>query len=34
MSYRTITRMYLGALMIPGIFAFLPSRLMGMWLFG
>ena len=31
---RNITRMYLGALMIPGIFAFLPSRLMGMWLFG
>ena len=31
---RHITQMYLGALMIPGIFAFLPSRLMGMWLFG
>ncbi|MEL7690405.1 DUF2306 domain-containing protein [Citromicrobium bathyomarinum] len=31
---RNITRMYLGALMIPGLFAFLPSRLMGMWLFG
>lgn len=31
---RNITRMYLGALMIPGLFAFLPTRLMGMWLFG
>ena len=31
---RHITQMYLGALMIPGLFAFLPSRLMGMWLFG
>ncbi|GAA4044183.1 DUF2306 domain-containing protein [Parerythrobacter jejuensis] len=26
--------MYLGALMIPGIFSFMPSRLMGTWLFG
>lgn len=25
---------YLGALTIPGLFAFLPDRLMGMWLFG
>ncbi|NCQ64591.1 MAG: hypothetical protein GW757_11800, partial [Alphaproteobacteria bacterium] len=29
-----ITQMYLGALMIPGLFAFLPDRLMGMWLLG
>ncbi|MBX3593065.1 DUF2306 domain-containing protein [Sphingomonas sp.] len=26
--------MYLGALMIPGVFAFLPGRLMGSWLLG
>ena len=26
--------MYLGALMIPGIFSFMPGRLMGTWLFG
>ena len=31
---RNIPRMYLGALMIPGLFSFLPTRLMGMWLFG
>jgi len=29
-----ITQMYLGALMIPCLFAFLPDRLMGMWLLG
>lgn len=26
--------MYLGALLIPGAFSFLPTRLMGAWLFG
>jgi len=26
--------MYLGALMIPGLFSFMPTRLMGAWLFG
>lgn len=31
---RALVRFYLGALMIPGIFAFMPSRLMGTWLFG
>ncbi|GAB5349035.1 DUF2306 domain-containing protein [Alteriqipengyuania sp. 357] len=31
---RQITQMYLGALIIPGLFSFLPSRLMGMWLLG
>lgn len=29
-----IIGMYLGALAIPGAFAFLPDRLMGLWLFG
>lgn len=28
-----ITQMYLGALIIPGGFAFLPDRLFGLWLF-
>lgn len=28
-----ITQMYLGALIIPGAFSFLPSRMMGLWLF-
>ena len=27
-----ITQMYLGALIIPGAFAFLPSRMFGLWL--
>ena len=31
---KQITGMYLGALMIPGLFAFLPTRMMGMWLLG
>jgi len=31
---RALVRFYLGALMIPGIFAFMPDRLMGTWLFG
>lgn len=26
--------MYLGALVIPGLFSFLPTRIMGLWLFG
>lgn len=28
-----ITQMYLGALIIPGSFAFLPDRMFGLWLF-
>ena len=31
---KSLTSMYLGALVIPGIFAFLPGRLMGVGLFG
>ena len=31
---RQILSLYLGALIIPGIFAMLPTRLMGAWLFG
>lgn len=31
---KALVRFYLGALMIPGIFAFMPGRLMGTWLFG
>ncbi|MCR2834144.1 DUF2306 domain-containing protein [Parerythrobacter lacustris] len=31
---RHLVGMYLGALMIPGIFSFLPDRMMGTWLFG
>ena len=29
-----VVGLYLGALMIPGAFSFMPSRLMGTWLFG
>lgn len=31
---RALIGFYLGALTIPGLFAFLPNRLMGTWLFG
>lgn len=31
---RALVQMYLGALVIPGLFAFLPDRMMGMGLFG
>lgn len=31
---KALLRFYLGALLIPGIFAFMPGRLMGTWLFG
>jgi uncharacterized membrane protein len=31
---RALTQMYLGALVIPGLFAFMPERLMGTGLFG
>ena len=31
---RALVQMYLGALIIPGLFAFLPDRMMGMGLFG
>lgn len=31
---RVVAGMYLGALIVPGLFAFLPMRLMGAWLFG
>lgn len=31
---RHIVGLYLGALIIPGIFAMMPTRLMGAWLFG
>jgi uncharacterized membrane protein len=31
---KTLIGFYLGALTIPGLFAFLPDRLMGTWLFG
>lgn len=31
---RHVVGMYLGALIIPGIFAMMPGRLMGAWLFG
>lgn len=29
-----VVGLYLGALMIPGLFSFMPNRLMGTWLFG
>lgn len=31
---KTLVGFYLGALTIPGLFAFMPGRLMGTWLFG
>jgi len=31
---KTLVGLYLGALTIPGLFAFMPGRLMGTWLFG
>lgn len=31
---KALVGFYLGALTIPGVFAFLPGRLMGTWLFG
>ena len=31
---KEIVGLYLGALIIPGVWAFLPNRLMGLWLFG
>ncbi|MDF7776331.1 DUF2306 domain-containing protein [Sphingomonas sp. AOB5] len=31
---RMLITLYLGGLLIPGAFAFLPSRIMGLWLFG
>ena len=31
---KEIVGLYLGALVIPGVWAFLPSRLMGLWLWG
>lgn len=30
---KEITGMYIGALIIPGLFSFLPNRMMGIWLF-
>lgn len=29
-----VVGLYLGALMIPGLFSFMPGRIMGVWLFG
>lgn len=29
-----VVGLYLGALIVPGLFSFMPSRLMGAWLFG
>jgi uncharacterized membrane protein len=31
---RQLIAMYIGALLIPGLFSFLPGRMMGIWLFG
>lgn len=31
---KTLFGFYLGAMIIPGLFAFMPGRLMGTWLFG
>lgn len=31
---KTLVGFYLGAMIIPGLFAFMPGRLMGTWLFG
>ena len=31
---KQIVGMFFGALLIPGVFAFLPGRIMGIWLYG